>query len=90
MNRKIISLNEFLNEGGWSSTKTQETKLTPKVLKAVDEQIKEFDKEFNVHLKSAGLPSLKFIKAIGSGSWYEDDLINQPDKIYGDIDYLVS
>jgi len=90
MNRKIISLNEFLNEGGWSSTKTQETKLTPKVLKAVDTQIKEFDKEFNVHLKSAGLPSLKFIKAIGSGSWYEDDLINQPDKIYGDIDYLVS
>ena len=90
MNRKIISLNEFLNEGGWSSTKTQETKLTPKVLKAVDKQIKEFDKEFNVHLKSAGLPLLKFIKAIGSGSWYEDDLINQPDKIYGDIDYLVS
>jgi hypothetical protein len=90
MSRRIITLNEFLNEGGWSSVKTQETKLTPKILKLVDDQIKMFDKEFNKHLDSAGLPDLKFIKAIGSGSWYEDDMINQPDKLYGDIDYLVS
>lgn len=86
----ISSFDEFINEGGWSSVKTQETKLTPKVLKAVDAQIKEFDTAFQKHMKSVGLPPLKFIRAIGSGTWYEEDLINQPDKVYGDIDYLVS
>lgn len=79
-----------LNEGGWSSTLTQDTVLTPKILKAADNATREFAVEFNKHLNQIGLPSLKFIRPVGSGTWYEQDLIDQPDKTYGDIDYMVS
>jgi len=79
-----------LNEGGWSTTATQDTILTPKLLKVADETTLRFQKDFNKYLKTTGLPEVNFIKPIGSGSWYEDDIINQPDKVYGDIDYMVS
>ena len=88
--KRIKLFEQFINEGGWSSTKTQQTKLTPAVLKATNTKIKEFEKDFNSHLESVGLPTMNFIRAIGSGTWYEDDVLNNPDKIYGDIDYLVS
>jgi len=79
-----------LNEGGWSSTLTQNTTLTPKVLKAADDATREFATAFNSYLKGIGLPEIKFIRPVGSGTWYEQDLIDQPDKTYGDIDYMVS
>lgn len=77
-----------LNEGGFASRKTQDTPLTPQIMKAADEAIKRLSIEFNSHLKEVGLPSLDFLRAVGSGSWWEDDLTSNPDKLYGDIDYM--
>lgn len=90
--RKVHSFKDWckINEGGWSTTATQDTVLTPKLLKIADETTLRFEKDFNKYLKNVGLPEVDFIKPIGSGSWYEDDIINQPDKVYGDIDYMVS
>jgi len=59
-------------------------------LKLLTKLLLRFEKDFNKYLKNVGLPEVDFIKPIGSGSWYEDDIINQPDKVYGDIDYMVS
>jgi hypothetical protein len=58
-----------LNEGGWSSTLTQNTTLTPKVLKAADDATREFATAFNSYLKGIGLPEIKFIRPVGSGTW---------------------
>lgn len=79
-----------LNEGGWTTTKTQGTPLTPKVIQMVVEIMNHISTEFNSHLKELNLPSLDILKPIGSGTWWREDLENQPDKTYGDVDYMVA
>jgi hypothetical protein len=79
-----------LNEGGWASTKTQGTPLTPEVIKLVVDRMNYLSTEFNSHLRELGLPSLDIMKPIGSGTWWEEDLKDQPDKLYGDVDYMVA
>ena len=79
-----------LNEGGWASTKTQGTPLTPQVIKLVVDKMNYISTEFNSHLRELQLPPLDIMKPIGSGTWWEDDLKDQPDKLYGDVDYMVA
>jgi hypothetical protein len=79
-----------LNEGGWATTKTQGTALTPKVISLVVDKMNQISEEFNSHLREIGLPSLDILKPIGSGTWWKDDLANQPEKTYGDVDYMVA
>ena len=80
----------LVNEGGWTTTKTQGTPLTPKVIQIVVEIMNHISTEFNSHLKELDLPSLDILKPIGSGTWWREDLENQPDKTYGDVDYMVA
>jgi hypothetical protein len=82
-------LKESLNEGGWYSTKTQGTKLTPAVIKECVPIIEAFFKKFAKRLSEDELPPLVPVRPMGSGVYYEADLTDDPDKIYGDIDYLV-
>ena len=79
-----------INEGGWASTKTQGTPLTPQVIKLVVDKMTEISHEFNSHLRELELPPLDIMKPIGSGTWWKEDLENQPDKTYGDVDYMVA
>ena len=79
-----------INEGGWATTKTQGTPLTPKVIKLVVDVMNRISTEFNSHLRELDLPSLDILKPIGSGTWWKEDLENQPDKTYGDVDYMVA
>lgn len=79
-----------INEGGWASTKTQGTPLTPKVIKSVVDLMSKISFEFNSHLNEIGLPELDIMKPIGSGTWWKEDLENQPEKTYGDVDYMVA
>lgn len=90
------SFQEYINEvylvseGGWATTKTQNTTITPDIIEKSVKFIESISKEFNQHLKGLNLPPLEFMKPIGSGTWWEDDLQTQPDKTYGDIDFLVA
>lgn len=79
-----------INEGGWASTKTQGTPLTPKVIKSIVDLMNKISFEFNSHLREIGLPELDIMKPIGSGTWWKEDMTNQPDKTYGDVDYMVA
>lgn len=79
-----------LNEGGWASSKTQGTPLTPEIISLVVKEMEWISQEFNSHLKEIGLPSLDFLKPIGSGTWWKEDLKDQPEKTYGDVDYMVA
>lgn len=88
----MLSYKEWvLNEGGWSSVKTQGIKITPAILKVADDYVKQLFVDFEKWMKKNHpntLP-LKGIRPVGSGIYYEEDLVNQPEKIYGDIDYLI-
>ena len=88
--RNLKTYDQFLFEGGWATEKTQGTVITPDV---ISEVVKIFDRistGFNSHLRELELPSLDFLKPIGSGTWWDEDVQNQPDKIYGDVDYVIA
>ena len=80
-----------MNEGGWTSKKTQGVRLTPAVIQAADAYVKELFLAFEKWLKK-NLPDtapLRAIRPVGSGIYYEQDLDDNPDKVYGDVDYLI-
>jgi hypothetical protein len=89
MKRHIRLFEDFINEGGWATTKTQGTAITPDVIGAVVKKMNSIAKGFSGHLAEIGLPPLDFVRPIGSGTWWKEDVENQPDKTYGDVDYLV-
>ena len=78
---------EFLLNGGWANAKTQDTVITPPVIAKVVEILKgKFEPELNAFLAKNMLPEIKIGRPCGSGTYYERDLVQQPDKQYGDID----
>jgi hypothetical protein len=81
---------QWLAEGGWATTKTQETVIRPKVIADAVKKLAAISSDFTKHCKTIELPPLEFLKPIGSGTWYKDDIDSQPDKVYGDVDFMVS
>mgnify|MGYP003631368540 CR=1 FL=1 len=79
---------QFINEGGWSTVKTQATILNPLAIKKTVGVLKKVNRQFNRYLESIDLPKMDFGQPVGSGSWWQDDLANYPDKLYGDVDVL--
>lgn len=80
---------QFLTEGGWSNVATQSTKLTPATAKKAVSVLPKFETDFNAFLKTLGLPPIKIGKPVGSSSYIERDIKENPDKEYGDIDVLM-
>jgi hypothetical protein len=88
--RNLLTYEQFLFEGGWSTDKTQGTVITPDVISQIVKNLKDLSQKFNQHLEEKALPHLDFLQPVGSGTWWNDDLTNHPDKTYGDIDFMVS
>ena len=86
--KHIKLFEQFIAEGGWSTVKTQNTVLNPMAIKKTVEVLALVNAQFNQHLESIDLPPMDFGQPVGSGSWWQDDLENNPDKIYGDVDVL--
>lgn len=86
--RRVKLFEQFIAEGGWSTVKTQNTVLNPMAIKKTVEVLARVNQQFNKHLVSIGLPEIDFGQPVGSGTWWQDDLINNPDKLYGDVDVL--
>jgi hypothetical protein len=78
-----------LSEGGWSSTVTQSTKLTPANVKKALALLPEFEKALNAYLEVHGLPAVSITHPVGSTSYVDRDLKLNPNKEYGDVDVLV-
>ena len=77
----------IITEGGWASTKTQNTKLTPGLLQRVVSYLtNQIEPSLNRWLESNGVSPIKFGKPVGSGTYYQRHLQTQPEKVYGDID----
>lgn len=77
---------EILSEGGWASTATQGTKITPSTVKSVLPVAENFIKKFNIWATAKGIPPVEVGNALGSTAYYQRD---PEDKEYGDIDLQV-
>lgn len=78
-----MRLHEFLTEGGWTTTVTQNTVITPAVVRSSLAVMNQFVREFNRYLKTKNLPEVKMGRPTGSSAYHA---VDDPDKIYGDID----
>ena len=74
---------EIISEGGWSSTATQGTTITPALVKQVLPVVKQFIGGFNKWLATQQMPPMKMGHPIGSTAYYQRD---DEDTEYGDID----
>lgn len=81
--------NESIAEGGWASTATQNTKITPAVIEEAVGILKEFETEFNQWQAEKGLDvEIKMGRPVGSGTYYKRDLAQDPEREYGDVDVM--
>lgn len=74
---------EFLREGGWDTTATQGTVITPQVVKAALQVVQRFVVDFNTYLADRGRQPVQMGQPTGSSAYHG---IDTEDKIYGDID----
>ena len=81
----MISLIDILIEGGWASKLTQNTKLTPNIVKQCVILYEKFISDFNKHLKSKNMQEVQAGKPVGSSAYYK---VDDADKEYGDVDML--
>jgi len=82
-----MKIRDIIVEGGWASSKTQGTIITPEILDSVVKYLsKELEPKINQWLTDRGVPTIKFGRPVGSGTYYKKHLKTQPDKRYGDID----
>ena len=77
---------DFLAEGGWASTLTQSTKITPQLVDIVLKQLPQFEQQLNQWLKTKDLMPVKIGRPVGSTTYYQRDLEQNPTREYGDID----
>jgi len=75
-----------LFEGGWDTVKTQNTQLNPAIVKAALNVVDQFVVDFNKYNQSQGIPPIQRGRPTGSTAYYEQDLEENPDNIYGDVD----
>lgn len=74
---------EFIIEGGWTTTVTQGTVITPAVIKQSLAVVAQFVKDFNIWLGDKGLPPVEMGRPTGSSAYHD---VDPEDKVYGDID----
>lgn len=78
-----------VNEGGWASAATQNTKITPAVLDEAVATLQQFEVNFNQWQAKQGLDvEIKIGRPVGSGTYYKRDLAQDPEREYGDVDVM--
>jgi GNAT superfamily N-acetyltransferase len=77
---------EPVSEGGWDTTLTQGTVLHPRVVSTALSVVDQFVEDFNRVLQARGLGPVRRGRPTGSSAYHEQDTVEHPDKVYGDID----
>lgn len=84
---RLIELFETIaivvNEGGWDSTVTQSTVITPVVVSNALNVMKKFTNDFNMWLAKNKQPAIRMGHPLGSTAWHKND---PAEKEYGDLD----
>ena len=81
-----MKINEIITEGGWANPITQNTHITPALVDHAFKILQSFVDQFNVYLKNKNIPTVELGYPCGSTTYYKRDLVQNPDKEYGDID----
>ena len=76
----------WINEGGWDTTLTQGTVLHPGIVSVALQVVDRFVADFNAYLKPHRLGPVRRGRPTGSSAYHEQDAVEHPDKVYGDID----
>ncbi|CAB4130293.1 hypothetical protein UFOVP116_366 [uncultured Caudovirales phage] len=77
---------EIIREGGWDTTLTQGTVLRPSTVASALKVIDAFVRDFNAFLSNRDLGPIERGRPTGSSAYFAQDQIDNPDKVYGDID----
>jgi hypothetical protein len=77
---------EFIYEGGWDTTATQSTVITPSTVKTALSEIQKLVNGFNQFLNSKGISPIRIGSPTGSSAYHN---VDPEDKIYGDIDLQI-
>lgn len=84
-----MRIKDVINEGGWDTTHTQGTVITPPVVRAALSTMQQFTADFNEFLKSQGAHGpVKLGRPTGSTAHHAADAADPAtqEKVYGDID----
>jgi hypothetical protein len=81
-----MKIADIIREGGWDTTLTQGTVLHPKVVAVALQVVDRFVADFNKFAQAQGLGTIRRGRPTGSSAYHEQDTVEHPDKIYGDID----
>jgi hypothetical protein len=76
-----------LCEGGWMTTKTQGTVISPAIVKQSLSILEQFFYDFNKFLKGKGITDEARVGAPTGSSAYHD--VDPEDKVYGDVDVQI-
>jgi hypothetical protein len=77
----------IVNEGGWASTATQNTVITPRTVAEIIHILAGFEASYNAWQAGNELDTeIKIGKPKGSGTYYRRDLEQDPTREYGDVD----
>ena len=77
---------EFIIEGGWDTTATQATVITPATVKKALPKIEKLISGFNYFLSRKNIPEVRVGATTGSSAYHD---VDPEDKIYGDIDLQI-
>lgn len=75
-----------LTEGGWDTTVTQGTVITPAVVKTALAVVQQFVRDFNAWLEPQNQGPVQMGRPTGSSAYHAVDAKDDPEKIYGDVD----
>jgi len=81
-----MKIHDIIMEGGWDSSVTQKTVITPAVVKRALAVVGRFTAELNAYLKKTQRPEIQMGHPTGSSAHHEADAVKDPAKVYGDID----
>jgi hypothetical protein len=77
---------EFITEGGWANPATQNTHIGPQLVEQVVKVLHNFINQFNKFLSAKNVPQVELGNPCGSTTYYKRDLVQNPEREYGDID----
>jgi hypothetical protein len=80
-----MKINDIILEGGWDTTLTQSTVLNPKIVAVTLKVVDQFVADFNAKL-SPTMGKIRRGRPTGSSAYHEQDAVEDPTKVYGDID----
>ena len=85
MGRNNMRIKDIILEGGWDTVKTQSTVLHPNIVAVALKVMDKFVEDFN-NANANKIGAIQRGRPTGSSAYHEEDTIEHPDKIYGDID----